>query len=471
MKPLPVPYRSNPAAFKVGGEPRIINAYAEEAGNDNKADYILMPCAGMKTFGSELSGKCRGMIYMEDEDAIYAVMGIQVYKIDSAGSATSLGFIGGSDNVRMARNDAEPQQLAILSGNTVYFIEDDVLTVKGYSIEFTDGTSEDIEVIDITYCAGYFILGTKSGRFYFSDLQSNEVGDLSFATAEGNPDGLEAVHGEIDTLYLIGPSTTEVWGLVADPQLPFQRIGSAYLQIGTKSKHSVKTFNNAFAMIGADNVCYMVSGSQAVPFSSNEVTRLIEADANRAGIVAFTHQRGQNKFYTVQGSDWSREYNAKTGLWADRRDLGKSNWHCVHSAEIAGKKIFGDLITGQLFEADYDLKTDNSEPLEWGFYTQIIHDAPNGLSFDKIALDMETGGVAEYGTTGKVMLDWSDDGSRTWKGGRILSIGQKGEHNTRARANRLGSCGEKGRAFRVIVTDPVVRALAGLYGDVKGVSK
>lgn len=469
MTPLPVPYRTNPSPFKIGAGSYVFNAYVEEGADDQKANFMLLPCAGMKTFGSELSGPNRGMIYVEDEDRIYSVQGIQVYSIESDGTATSLGLVGGTNQTRIARNDSDPQQIGILAGGQVSFIENGVLSVKKYSFEQTDGSFETITPVDIAYCGGRFVFPLENGRFYWTNILGNEINALNFATAEGDPDGLVAAHGEIDVLYLFGPKTTEIWGLVADQDQPFQRIGGGHLLFGTQSKHTVKSFNNAVAVVGADNVVYLVRGTQYEPFSSNEVSKLIEADPDKENLVAFTHERGENKFYTLQGTGWTREYNAKTDTWANRSDLNQEFWHCLNSASAWNKKIFGDSASGQLFEADYTIYTDNSEEMEWGFITNVTHNAPDGLSFEKLAIDMQTGGHGSYGSEGFLMVSWSDDNLVSWKPERRLSLGQKGEGWKRVKTNRLGRTGEKGRAFRVTITDPVIRAVAGLYADVKGV--
>lgn len=468
MIPIPVPYRTNPSPYSIGGGSYTINAYVEEGGDDNKANYLLMPCAGMTAFGNELSGPCRGMIYLEDESVIYTVNGLQLYKVDESATATVIGIIGGSGPVRMVRNDSDPQITCILSGSTVYYVKEDVISVKSYAFEKTDETFETITPIDVTYCAGRFLFALENGRFYWTEINSTEMSGLNFATAEGNPDGLVAIHAEVDILFLIGVETTEVWGVTTDSQSPFMRAVSSYQKIGTRSRHTVKSFNNAMAMVGSDNVVYQVSPGGYEPFSSNEVSRLIEADPNKSDLVAFTHERGGNKFYTLHGTGWTREYNAKTGTWAVRNHPDNEGWHCVHSVSAWGKKIFGDKATGKLFEADYTTFLDDGEYLEWGFDTNLVHNSPNGLAFNTVAIDMQTGSVPNYGYDGKVMLSWSDDLGASWKGNRILSLGNRGQYQKRVRTHRLGRTGEKGRIFRVRITDASVRAIAGMYGDIGG---
>jgi hypothetical protein len=86
---------------------------------------------------------------------------------------------------------------------------------------------------------------------------------------------------------------------------------------------------------------------------------------------------------------------------------------------------------------------------------------PNGLEFDRLDLDCATG----VGASPEVMLDWSDDGGATWSNERILTVGATGNYGARVRANRLGTCRNKGRRFRIAMTDGVIRSF--LLADVQ----
>jgi hypothetical protein len=190
---------------------------------------------------------------------------------------------------------------------------------------------------------------------------------------------------------------------------------------------------------------------------------LIQNDPNRSGLVAWTYQIGENKFYCLKGTDWCREYNAKTGFWVNRESGIGDRWRVQHSFEAFGKTIFGDGLTGKLFVAEgYE---EDGEELLWGFDTPIVHSTPDGLVFNSIALDMQ-GGVGDNTTLDpKVMLSWSDDEGANFTPERQISLGAKGKRNTRVVSRRLGRCGPKGRTFRVMISDPVGRSISSI--DVK----
>ena len=62
----------------------------------------------------------------------------------------------------------------------------------------------------------------------------------------------------------------------------------------------------------------------------------------------------------------------------------------------------------------------------------------------RIEIEMEVGGPS---VAGPVSLDWSDDGSRTWKPARTLATGIIGDTRKRVFTTRLGSFRQ--RTFRL----------------------
>jgi hypothetical protein len=107
MTSIPFPLRSNPAAVRFAGEPRLINGYAEEIGKEQKTPVMIRAIPGQVSFANPASVPSRGAIYVKEIDALYSLHGATLYKINSAGSATALtGFITGSKPVIMERGAA-----------------------------------------------------------------------------------------------------------------------------------------------------------------------------------------------------------------------------------------------------------------------------------------------------------------------------------------------------------------------------
>ncbi|GBQ34282.1 hypothetical protein HLH34_15355 [Gluconacetobacter azotocaptans] len=77
---------------------------------------------------------------------------------------------------------------------------------------------------------------------------------------------------------------------------------------------------------------------------------------------------------------------------------------------------------------------------------------------------LDPGGDAPPGADPQIMLDWSDDGARTWSARRLWrSLGRQGAYLTRLRWLKMGQARQ--RVLRLQVTDPVRRNLIGFYLD------
>lgn len=464
MTNVALPIRSNPGVVRNQGEPRIINCYSEHGGGDQKAPVALVACPGQKRFSSTTQSPCRGMIYIEEAvnntGRIYSANGFGLWSIEADGTKTKIySNISGSDGVYFARNDNLEVDCVMVSENRAYIIKNNAATFKKY----------DFEPAGVTFCGGYFVFwiadGANKGRFYASDLSSTNVDPLSYSSAEGDPDGLTKAHGSINTLYLIGKRTTEIWSIGGGADFPFSKSG-AHLRFGSDSPQTVQDFNNGVAWVGNDNLVYLVSGYDHINLTKSpdgevhEITRLIEAEPDKSKIVAFTYQRSGNKFYCLQGTGWTREYNASSNNWHERRTGPFKQWDSLYSVKAWGRDIFGSRSTGQFSENDITLSSENGDVQVWGFDTTLLHAHPKGLQFDSIDFNMETGVGNVSSPNPVMMLSWSDDGGRTYVSERHLSLGSIGNSNLRTRALRLGKTGNKGRTFKIRISDPNIRSIS-----------
>ncbi|CAP57621.1 hypothetical protein [Gluconacetobacter diazotrophicus] len=88
---------------------------------------------------------------------------------------------------------------------------------------------------------------------------------------------------------------------------------------------------------------------------------------------------------------------------------------------------------------------------------------PPGSTYQEV---MDQAANTPVGADPQIMLDWSDDGARTWSALRLCrSMGRQGEYLTRLRWMKLGQARQ--RVLRLQVTDPVRRNLIGFYLDIE----
>lgn len=474
MTALRLPYRSNPGTYRVEGEPRLINCYAEPLGDDNKGPYSLQACAGLIPHASEVVGACRGMIWLEDDQKLYAVFGYFLYDVATDGTKTQVGYVAGTKPVFLARNDADTTQVLIQSDGRIFSLIDGTLALQSYVDDdgnslFADADGNDRMIVSVTQSGGYFVIGLADGTFFATTLNSVETSALRFATAESDPDGLTKAHGQGNTLYLVGTQSIEVWAISGGAGFPFSRVQGAQLNFGSLSSHTIVDLDQSVAMVCSDNVVRLIAGYQSKVISSNEVARLIEAETDKTALKAFVYSRGVNKFYCLQGTGWTREYNTATGLWHDRITGTSNPWLGSYYARAFNKDIFGSSASGKTFEGSYSTFVEDGKPLLWGFETETIHAFPDSIQFNRLSIDTETGNGPSASEAGELMLDWSDDEGRSWKGFRRISLGKKGVYNTTVEAWGLGLATRKGRVFRVIISDPIIRAIAQIDVDAEPV--
>jgi len=647
MTSYPVPLRSGKGAYRIQGSPLVVNAYAEVAGGDQRAESVLVACPGLATFGSAVSGPCRAMLSLLDSDRLYTVNGFYLFEILSDGTKTNKGLVPGTGRIWMARNDRPIPQIVIVGEQQVKVLEanknlvlrsetlqnaywtktnltyDDVYiapdgedtapwyyetttngehvitstaisierkkvytasayvandTVYAYNRDYaylrvTFGSSAQVGVvinkltgevttavgeplnatavldqnsfwrvsfvfnsktnttcqIEVGYLAGstytpayagnvlygsytwgfqlepgdtvsdylpttsaqverdlegrtyfndlqpegvehiggYFVFWRADGRIYVSELLSTEVDPLSFATAESSPDGITFCKALGKILYIVGPDTTELWTLSSGGAFPLIPLASATLEIGSQAAGTVASLGDGFAFVSRDSQVYLVKGGGYSVISTPYVSRLIE-DTDHDELSAFTWSRGGNEFYTLQGDGWTVEYNETTGLWHTRESLGEQ-WIAGNAKEAFGQTIVGNRVSGAYYTLEPDIFTEAGDEMLWGFDTPVIHSAPNGLEFERIDLVTETGDGISGSTPGYLMLQWSDDNARSWKGNRQISLGKTGEYNRTVTARDLGPTGPKGRMFRVRISDAVTRSIIEMNIEARAV--
>lgn len=460
MTAVPIALRSNPGRYSFLGSPRLVNAYAEQQGPDNKQPYAVLPCPGLSQFSAVTDTPCRGMIYLEDLDLIYTIHSSLVYKVNSSGMSTYVGILPGYDQVQISRNMADPVQISVHSDTGEYYIEDDIVT------KITNYTNFDNPptIISQDFGGGYTAYGADDGRFFISSLNEAQTLDAAdYATAEQSADKLVRVKFDRGDLFLFSQKTVEPWRNTGNSSFPFEPISSATIQKGLVSPHGVVSADNTLMWPGEDNIVYRMNGYQPLRISTHGVERMLQDDSARDAVMGMSYAFQGHSFATWTGSAWSRSYDAATQMWHDRESYGETRWRARSSVRAWGKEIVGDSLTGNLYYLDGDTFTEGGNPLIWGMDTPVVHAFPNGAIVDAIHVDMATGvgTISGQGSNPILMLSWSKDGGTTWTGDRELELGIRG-NGVRITARRVGRFGPKGIIFRLRVSDPVIRAISAI---------
>lgn len=491
-KPIPLPIGSNPARARTASDTRIINGFTEEVSDSPKTRYAIYGSAGLESWTNIPGGLCRGMI--EAEGLLFVLSGSTLYKVTSAGVATSLGVVPGRDPVIMARNAASPAQVAICAGGQIYIATSTTVRLLYLPDLFTGN------VVSVDWLDGYFIFVLSNGQFYISNSNGTDIDALDFASAEGDPDGLVRgfVYGR--ELFLMGPKTIEVWSNTGAADFPFSRLPGAVVQLGLGATHSVARVGSAMYFVDNFGIVRRVAqGYQGERVSNYEVERLIEELEDYSGLVAMSYISKGHEYYVLSSDSWTWVFDASTGAWHERRTGVSSLWQANNAIYFGGRFVVGSRSSPKLYritEAAYD---EDGEAMIFSVRFPVVDAFPLGATVSRLELDMETGVGTEDGfvaqpitfdmlnllwdsdkitmdqtidhrgdlpnVPGKfpnrnplVMLRWSDDGGRSWSKGMTAELGRQGQVR-RVKFDRLGSFGRQGRIFEVSISASVFRAL------------
>lgn len=437
---------------------RCVNFYMETAPPDAKTQTPLLGVPGISLFGTAGTGPVRGLHVMAD--VLYAVSGSTLYSVSPLGVVTDLGDIDVNGRVVMADNGT---QLCIATGTKGY-----IYTVSGGLVEITSDAFYPTS--SVAFQDGYFIFvrdGTQ--QFFISNILDGTTYDGDdFASAESSPDNLVAVASHYRELWLFGAETTEVWYNSGAADFPFARNPGVYIERGCGARHSVAQDDNTLFWLGNDRLIYRAEERIPRRISTYAIEQALEKYQSVANAFAFTYTYRGHKFYTLTLPNQTWVYDISTGLWHERKSGVEefSSWRASCYQFAYGKHIVGDSLSGKIGILDAEKFDEFGNVLQGYITSPPIHSDRKRLFMSSFELDMETGVGPLNGLDPQYMLEYSDDGGRSFKTRQdFRSAGKMGEYLTRVRWTRLGSF--RDRIFRLTISDPVRRTILGAHADIE----
>lgn len=474
MTAIPTPFGTVAGKYPFLGSMSLKNCYVEKAQGE-KSKYNIVPSEGLVSFSAVTDTPSRGSIFLEDLNVAYSFHSSSVYKIASDGTAIRIGTVPGTDTIEVTRNTSDPPQITLTCSRGVFDIISDVVTLFS-STNLPDG------VVSVETLGEFTLFGigdnedaSLNGRVYYSTQgDTTLVSAVDFFTAEQSPDTLVKLKVSNGELFIFGQNTTENWIFSgADVDTPF--IYRTTIQRGCLARDTVKTCDGTILWAGqskeGEKGVYRLAGYAAKKISTNEIDRLIEAEADPSVLKAFSYGRAGHSFYCLKGTGWTRTYDAATDQWHTRDSYGLEVWRAQHCFAAWNKIIFGDQETGVLFSLADNTFTENGGVMVAEMTSPFLHAFPKGGVIDRVSLDLLVGsGVTSPTAQGYdpiVMISKSVDGGNTWSYPRELKLGKQGQDQTRVNTRRYGRFGSKGVAFRIAISDPVGRSLALLDAAVR----
>ena len=462
ITPISLGTRSNPARFKQGGSARLINWYAENAGEEGKVPWPIYAVDGLQGFAvlPDAAGPVRAAIAVDG--MLYVVAGIRAYSVTISGIVTLLGSmsIDASSPVYMARNRRTVPDIAIVCDGLMYYIRAGVLA-QVTDVDLLAPTS-------LSFVDGYFVIGTANNTWQIGTIDDASAWDpLDYTRADANPDAVVVVSAIQSQAVIFGDLSTEFHRNTGAADFPFERVTS--IDIGVASAGSVQSVEQTLAFVGHDRTVRMLNGYDAVRISTNAVERAIEDLVDKSTIKSAYWVKDGHTFYAITSSDWTWVYDTSTQLWHERKSYGLTNWNISTVTAFDGKLIAGDATTGVLYEMSADFYDEAGTALVSEIILPPVHAFPYPLIFNAIYIDVQagvgTGQGDDQDVDPEIMISWSEDGGETFGNERRLKLGQQGKTTTRVRAYRLGTSKEDGRVFKLSMSAKVARAIYGISVD------
>jgi hypothetical protein len=375
-------------------------------------------------------------------DMLFALRGDTLYSVDSTGSPTEVGTIGSNGGpVDFAANTT---QLGITDGTALWVWDGSTLQ---QSPDYTPGSR--ICVVDQRLVFNQ----ANSQKFGYSALANMmNIDPLDFFSAERVPDNLVAIVPVYGELLMMGSESGEVWG-GAGGDAGFARNDGAYIEYGCAAAHTLQLAGGSCLWLarrpyGQASVMQL-NGYQAKAVSTRAIEERFkgrELGASRA----YVHTDGKQEFYclNVPGVDTTLVYDCTFKQWHEEAELVNGEFRQFRArchAFAYGRNFFGDN-DGNLYRSDASVHTFDGDVNCRERITPVISTpSQDDLFFPKFSL------VCQNGTTGTVMMRYSDDNGANWSNWHTRSAGAVGEFRTRIQFRRLGHA--RDRVYQVRMTD------------------
>lgn len=453
---------------------RLLNCYPELMPPGSPYPVVLMRSQGTKDWATAGSGSIRGLWQAEIGfssgrlDRLYAVSGRELYSVDSAGTATLIGDIGTPNNIDFAHNDSA---LVVVNEPDAYYYDG---TTFG---QITDGDFVTRGAANVDFLENFLLFREpNSDRMFGADLGSaTDFDALNFVNADSHPDYL--LGGlSIDRNYIaFGKKTTEFYTNTGVSGFPFERIINATIQVGLAAENLYGICFDVAYFIADDLTVRRLDGNQPVRVSTHYIEQLLQNTFTVSSGEAFSYWYEGHFFMGFTFNEGTIIYDAMTQEWHERKSYNRQYWRFSSMARFNNKWLAGDKDSNEIVELDvltFDEAVNdptmgsNVQRMEWTY--QPIYAEGVRAFHDRLEVRFEAGvGLTTgQGSDPKIMMEFSDDGGKTWEALPTRTLGKKGEYKDRAIWHNLGS--SRQRVYRGSVSDPVPVYIGDTLVEVRG---
>ena len=426
-----------------GSVARLINMYFETQPRDAKAPVAINRIPGVSALGTFATSGFRGGVVWNE--AAYAVVGANLYKVAEDGTTTSIGAIAGTSRCSLAAGT----QLGI-NNNTGTAYTYDGSTLAAIADADFPSNSRGAAMLD-DYMA-VFKAGTHTWNS--SDKSDFTAWDaLAFDNAEGSDDDLVGIIAGQSKYYLGGSKSTEIYWNAGLSPFAFQRVPNGVIDFGLMAQHSQAIIDNTLCWLAHDGTVRILRGLTPQRISTHAVEAAIAGYNNTDQAFAIPMAiRGHNWYVLTFPAQGTWVYDFNTNEWHERESLGYDCWNVDGYLRAYNKDLafYGDKV-GVFDESVHD---EWSSEIRGRWTYPAVYGEGRRAYHKRFEIRCEVGvGNADV-TEPLLTLELSDDGGKTWTALPTRSLGKVGEYQKSLVWTRLGS--SEDRVYRVSMSDPAL---------------
>lgn len=467
MPPVPIPWPTSALPGRRPGEGQgdLINCYAAKIGDTVQ----IRRTPGLKNIYQLADASVRvprGMLPTRTH--LIHVWDDEVWRMSPSGAhVRCIGSLPGLEPVTMAANMRETpaQDVAIVTDTDAYILNMSTNTIEAYPDPL--GNLGDVDSVE--FHSGYFVFTKLSGQFIASDVNSSDIPDLSFASAQYAADPLLRAKSAGAVLLLFGSRSTEVWVDVGTMPFPFQR--QTTLDVGLLGRWCVAGGSNEWGagilFVGNDYTVRRMDGLAPQVVSTDDVsTDIFNYRNNAEAIRAQVYNFDQQAIWSISTPSWTWEFNVATSAWHRRESYGHPFWRASHATQFRMRWLAQDELEAKLFEILPGYYQEDTQRLRYRLESAPIKSFPASMRVPNIEIDCtvalgEMNVPSPYQTNPTAEIAWSHDGGANWSRPVTRSFGREGRYGTKVGVNNLGRSTHHGTRIRVDVTDPVPVVITG----------
>jgi hypothetical protein len=431
---------------------RMVNCYLEIAPPAAKAPVAVVSSYGIPSWLTAGSGPVRGGNVVNGIP--YVVSGTQLFRLHSSGTADLLGTIPGADLVSV---EGDGSNIAVAASGDLYLYNGST-TSKVTDPDFPGASW-------VGFLDGFIpIIEPDSGRIWINETPyvPTNWNALDFVTAEGAPDDLLWAVISHRELYAFGRETIEVLYNSGDADSPLRRTDSGFIEAGIMSSRAAVKADNGIYFVSSDGLIYRLAGYALERASTHAVEQAIERYADKSSS-AMAWTEGGHKMVGFHFAEGTWVYDISTQLWHERQSTGHTRWRPQIALSAYSRTIVGDYASNRIGYLSDSTFSEWEEPLRSSCTAPSVAEENRQMFHSSLELQFEQGVGTLSTTDPQVMLDWSDDGGRTWSSEHWRSLGAMGAFKSRAVWRRMGSA--RDRVYRFAITDRVRRTLIQAIWD------